>query len=183
MFTPNVRNQYDRKDCLELGQKAEDIFAKLAADRGWEVRPASAGENIDDHFDYRIKKDDELYRVEVKGKKRIHRSDINAQEDLVWIELHGVRIHDAGWLFGKADLIAFQMNASFRIVKRPDLVALVCKLIDYKSCVTSPNEALYKTYSRPGRSDILTMIRDEDLKDVLWAEWESPNLLKSKGIS
>jgi hypothetical protein len=176
MFTPNIRNQYDRKDCLELGQSAEDIFAKIAGARGWEVKPASAAENIDDHFDYRIKKEKELYKVEVKGKKRIQRGDASTQEELIWIELHGVRIHDAGWLFGKADLIAFQMNASFRIVKRQDLVALVCKLIDYKSAVNSPKEALYKTYSRAGRSDILTMLRCDDLKGILWAEWETPNL-------
>jgi hypothetical protein len=176
MFTPNVRNQYDRKDCLELGQKAEIIFAKMAAERGWEIKSVSATENIDDHFDYRIKKGHETYKVEVKGKKRIDRADANPQQELVWIELHGVRIHDAGWLFGKADLIAFQLNASFRIVKRSDLVALVCKLIDYKSKVNSPKDALYKTYSRAGRSDILTMLRFEDFKGILWAEWEYPNL-------
>jgi hypothetical protein len=49
-------------------------------------------------------------------------------------------------------------------------------LIDYKSKVDSPKDALYKTYSRAGRSDILTMLRYEDLKQVLWAEWETPNL-------
>lgn len=176
MFTPNVRNRYDRKDCLEVGQKAEDIFVKTATERGWEIKSSSQGENIDDHFDYRIKQGNEAYKVEVKGKKRITRTDANPQEELVWIELHGVRIHDAGWLFGKADLIAFEMNASFRIVKRQDLVALVCKLIDYRSQVHSPKDALYKTYSRAGRSDILTMLRYEDLKEVLWAEWEIPNL-------
>ena len=176
MFTRNVRNQYDKKDCLEAGQTAEDLFVKMAIGRGWEIKPTSASENIDDHFDYRIKKGHETYKIEVKGKKRIDRADANPQDELVWIELHGVRIHDAGWLFGKADLIAFQMNASFRIVKRSDLVALVCKLIDYKSQVDSPKHALYKTYSRAGRSDILTMLRCEDLKEVLWAEWETPNL-------
>jgi hypothetical protein len=144
----------------------------MAARRGWEIKPASPSENIDDHFDYRIRKGPETFRVEVKGKKRIGRADASTQEELVWIELHGVRIHDAGWLFGKADLIAFQMNASFRLVKRQDLIALVCKLIDYKSKVNAPQDALYRTYSRPGRSDILTLLRYEDLQRVLWAEWD-----------
>ena len=175
MFTPNARNQYDRKNCLELGQKAEDIFTKIATKRGWEIEPASSTENIDDHSDYRIQKDNELYKVEVKGKKRIGRGDANPQEEFVWIELHGVRIHDAGWLFGKADLIAFQMNSTFRIVKRLDLVVLVCKLIDYRSQVNSPRDALYKTYSRAGRSDMLTLLRCEDLNGILWAEWKYPH--------
>jgi hypothetical protein len=122
-----------------------------------------------------MRKDKEILKVEVKGIKRIGRSDANPQEELVWIELHGVRIHDAGWLFGKADLIAFQLDAAFRIVKRLDLVALVCKMIDYKGQVNSPKDALYKTYSRAGRSDILTMIRYEDLNGVLWAQWDYPN--------
>lgn len=178
MFTPNVRNQYDRKDCLEVGQTAEETFVKIATERGWEIKIASSTENIDDHFDYRIKKGHEVYKVEVKGKKRIDRSDARAQEELVWIELHGVRIHDAGWLFGKADLIAFQMNTSFRIVKRLDLVSLVCKLIDYKSKANSPKDALYKAYSRAGRSDILTLLRHEDLKEVIWSEWKFSNLEK-----
>jgi len=171
MFTQNSRNQYDHKDSLELGQNAEDLFARVAADRGWEVTPTSTDENIDEHFDYRIEKDGETYKVEVKSRKRIHRSDENTQSSFVWIELHGVRSSDKGWLYGKADLIAFEMDKSFRIVNRPDLLALVNKRVDFKCRVSSPRESLYKIYSRPGRHDLLTMLRYDDLKGILLSEW------------
>ncbi|MGZ9234956.1 MAG: hypothetical protein ACXW4E_05470 [Anaerolineales bacterium] len=172
MFTPNERNKYDKKDCLELGQKAEDIFVRIASEKGWDIKPASAAENKDDHFDYQIKKGQGVYKVEVKSKKRIHRADANTQGELVWIELHGVRCHDTGWLYGKADLIAFETNSSFRIVRRLDLIALVQKLVDFKSRVTLARDALYKIYSRSRRHDVLTLLRDEDLKEILWAEWK-----------
>ncbi|MEW6402926.1 MAG: hypothetical protein AB1649_14085 [Chloroflexota bacterium] len=177
MFTRNSRNQYDRKDSLELGKSAEGLFARAAAARGWDVCPAVGRENIDDHFDYRIRKEGEVYRVEVKSKKRIGRSDATPQAEFVWIELHGVRSCDDGWLYGKADLIAFEMDRSFRIVQRADLLTLVHRLVNLSAKVTSSKDALYKVYSRAGRPDLLTMLRYEDLNEILWAEWEKEELL------
>ncbi len=172
MFTKNSRNRFDKKDSLELGQKAEDAFARLAIQQGWTVEPAPERGNMDEHYDYVISKEGQTFKVEVKSKKRVRRGDSGTQDELIWVELHGVREKDPGWLFGKADLIAFELATSFRIVKRVDLVKVINSLLDFNAHVSRPEEALYKQYSRPGRHDSLTMIKVEDLRKNIWGEWK-----------
>ena len=172
MFTKNSRNRYDKKDSLELGRSAEDRFARLAVKQGWTINPSSGQENIHEHFDYVMEKDGKVFKVEVKSLKRIARQDADTQDQYLWIELHGVRDHDKGWLYdGRADLIAFELANSFRIVDRLELIALVEKLVDLDMKVSSPKGALYKVYSRKSRPDLLTMIQSEDLLGIRHAEW------------
>jgi hypothetical protein len=173
MPTRNSRNQYDKKDSLELGQRAEDSFFDLAKKKGWEISAASKRGNIDRHFDYVIKKDDKMFRVDVKSIKRVARKDAKTQDEFIWIELHGVREKDTGWLYGgKADLIAFELSRSFRIVDRLELITLVEKLIDITAKVSTSRDALYKVYTRKSRPDLLTLIRSDDLLKIRFAEWK-----------
>ena len=171
MFTKNSRNRYDKKDSLELGQKAESLFAKSALKHGWMIEPASEDSNKNEHFDYIMSKDGRSLNVEVKSLKRMGRKDSEVQDEHVWIELHGVRKDDQGWLYGKADLIAFELKNSFRIVRRTDLLDLVEKLVDFTAKVEKSRQALYKLYSRSGRSDSLTMIKADDLLKITSLEW------------
>jgi hypothetical protein len=171
MFTKNSRNRYDKKDSLELGQKAESLFAESALKHGWMVEPAPSDSNKNEHFDYIMSKDGRSLKVEVKSRKRMGRKDSNVQDEYVWIELHGVRKDDDGWLYGKADLIAFELKNSFRIVRRADLLSLVKKLVDFNTWVEKSSEALYRLYSRSGRSDSLTIIKANDLQKITSLEW------------
>ena len=171
MFTKNSRNRYDKKDSLELGQKAESLFAKSALKHGWMIEPASEDSNKNEHFDYIMRKDGRSLNIEVKSLKRMGRKDSEVQDEHVWIELHGVRKDDQGWLYGKADLIAFELKNSFRIVRRTDLLDLVEKLVDFNTKVEKSRQALYKLYSRSGRSDSLTMIKANDLLKITSLEW------------
>lgn len=171
MFTRNKRNQYDRKDSLELGQKAEGRFALLAQKQGWTVAEASKTGNIEDHYDYEISKDGSQFRVDVKSKKRVSRKADVAQDDLVWIEFRTVR-GTKGWLFGNADLIAFENQSGFKIVERKALVGVINKLVRINVKVDKPEDALYKVYTRKGRPDEITLIRTSDLEPILWEEWK-----------
>lgn len=172
MFTKNARNRYDKKDSLELGQKAEDQFARLALKQGFTIVASTRRGNIDEHFDYVMERDGKSFKVDVKSLKRLTRRDGGTQSAYVWIELHGVRVDDQGWLYaGRADLIAFELAKSFRIVDRLELIALVESLVDFNAKVSSPKDALYKVYSRKSRPDLLTMIRTEDLKSIRHGEW------------
>ena len=173
MFTKNSRNRFDKKDSLELGRRAEDAFARLALQHGFKVTPSSEKGNIDEHFDYVIERDGKRHKVDVKSIKRKSRGDAELQDEFLWVELHGVRMEDKGWLYdGKADLIAFELSKSFRIVDRLELIALVEKLVDFNAKVSSAKDALYKVYSRKSRPDLLTMIRSDDLLQLRHAEWE-----------
>ena len=166
------RNKYDKRGCLEIGQKAEGVFARIAAQKGWRVTAASNYANINEHWDLRIEKGAERYRVDVKGMKRLSRRDSSVQDEWIWIELHGVREHDRGWLYdGKAELMAFEKKGSFVIVKRDGLIKLVEQLVDLNATVYAAKAARYKAYSRPGRPDKITMIETEKLAGISWDEW------------
>jgi site-specific DNA-methyltransferase (adenine-specific) len=183
----NKRNKYDRRDCLEIGQKAEDVLGRIAAQRGWKVTVASNYANINDHWDLLIEKGVERYRVDVKGMKRLSRRDSSVQDKWIWIELHGVRETDRGWLYdGKAELIAFEKEGAFLIVRRDDLIKLVGQLVDMNTTVHSAKAAGYKVYSRPGRPDKITMVETEKLKSIEWDEWPKSygnSLMESPGTN
>jgi len=121
MQSANSRNRFDKKDSLEIGEHAEDLFILMAVRSGWKVSASSQTENIEEHWDFLIEKGEIQYKVEVKGQKRINRKDNKEQNDFVWVELQNVR-GKAGWLFGKADLIAFEKQNAFIFVKRLDLL-------------------------------------------------------------
>ena len=108
----------------------------------------------------------------MKAMKRIQRSDDSVQDEWTWVELHGVRPHDKGWLHGEAKLIAFEIGDSFLIVKRTELISLVHKYVNFDIKVNSAEEAKYNVYQRKGRADEITLIETDKLKEIIYAEWE-----------
>jgi hypothetical protein len=171
MSISSSRNRFDKKDSLELGEHAEHVFILEAVKLGWKVSASTHQENIDDHWDYLIEKNDQCYKVEVKSKKRISRNEKREQSDFTWVELCNVR-GKIGWLFGKSDLIAFEEEQSFVFVKRLDLLALVNKKVDLVAKVCEPRDALYKIYTRSGRRDKLTLIPEKDMEAIKLMEWK-----------
>ena len=172
MQNTNFRNRFDKKDSLELGEKAEELFIQIAGKLGWQVSASSKDENINDHWDIRIVKDELDFRVEVKAAKRIHRNDRVVQFEYTWVEIHGVRPKDTGWLFGKADLIAFEKETSFIFIKRLDLLAVVNKKVNLVAKVSDPRDALYKIYMRDKRKDKLTLLPSNDIEEIKFMEWK-----------
>lgn len=173
MFTKNSRSLYRRQDSLELGRRAEDAFARLAIRRGFKVSASSKKEDINEHVDYVIERNGKSKKVDVKSLKRKSRGDRELQDEFLWIELHSVRKDNKGWLYaGKADLIAFELSKSFRLVERLELIKLVQKLVDFEAKVSSSKDALYKVYSRKKRPDLLTMIKSDDLLGIKHVDWE-----------
>ena len=176
MDSSNRRNKYDSRDCLERGDQAEGLFLKSASSRGYSYKKSSQDEDINEHWDYLIEKDGKSWKVEVKAMKRIQRTDSNVQDEWIWIELHGVRQYDAGWLYGsKADVIAFEMKDSFILVKRDDLIELVERVVNFNTRVNSASEARYKIYQRPGRPDKISLIESKYLKTIQNTEWNKVN--------
>jgi hypothetical protein len=171
MPTTNSRNRFDKKDSLELGNKAEDAFMEMATTRGWKISAASKEQNINEHWDFLIEKEVQTYKVEVKSEKRIERDDHKSQTDFIWVELRNVR-GEVGWLFGAADLIAFEKQTSFVFVKRLDLLGVVNQKVDLVAKVRSAKEALYKIYTRSGRKDKLTLLPASDIEPVIFMEWK-----------
>jgi hypothetical protein len=172
MQSTNSRNRFDKKDSLELGDKAEELFILMTVRQGWKISASTKEQNIDEHWDYLVEKDGQEFKVEVKAEKRIHRNDDNAQANYTWVEIQNVR-GKVGWLFGKADLIAFQKESTFIFVKRLDLLALVNKKVDLVAKVRDPKDALYKIYRREGRKDKLTLLPMSDIEEINFMEWRN----------
>jgi hypothetical protein len=171
------RNQYDSDGCLERGLRTEDLFLQAAKHNDWKVIPATPQEDINEHWDFKIVKESQSFKVDVKGLKKISRSDSAVQDEWIWIELHGVRENDKGWLYGsKADLISFEKKKSFIIVKRVDLMNKILKVIDLTTLVPTARDAKYKIYQRVGRPDKITLIQMNDLESIKWEEWEKTHL-------
>lgn len=167
----DTRNKFDKKDSLELGEHAENFFILLAVRQGWKVSASSQDENIKEHWDYLIEKDKLQYKVEVKSKKRISRNDASEQNNFIWVELQNVR-GNTGWLFGKADLIAFEKEKTFLFIKKPDLLKTVNKKVNLVAKVKSPQDAVYKIYKREGRKDKLTLLPMQDIEEIKFMEWD-----------
>jgi len=104
--------------------------------------------------------------------KRIQRSDDSVQDEWTWVELHGVRPKDDGWLHGEAKLIAFETRDSFLIVKRLDLIDLVNKYVNFDLTANYAKDAQYKVYQRKDRADKITLIETDKLKEILYKEWK-----------
>ena len=155
-----------------MGDQAETDFSYLAKRRGGEVKEANREENINKHWDFKISENQAEHRVDVKARKRILRHSQSVQDEWIWIELHGVRPYDEGWLYaGIADLLAFETHQSYVIVKRDDLILKVDDVVDKDSMVTKSSECKYKVYSRPGRPDLLSFINIRDIREITWEEW------------
>ena len=152
------------------GASAEELFMQLARAHFKSVERASPNSDMNRHFDVVL--DNGAYTVDVKGMKRISRHDDAVQDDWFWIELHGVRPNDLGWLLhGQASWIAFERREDFVVVDRVALIALVLERVQFDSRVNDPACAHYRVYSRANRPDQLTLVAASDVLCIARAVW------------
>ena len=160
-----------------IGDKAVNLIEMMAEARRYEVKKASKQEDCKDHFDYRFLKDGKTIKVEVKAMKRISRSDDTDQDTWIWVEFKNV-VGDLGWLYGKADYVAFEMRDSFLFVDRKDLVKVSEKVVDMTDIVKSPFDAKRKCYHRRNRPDeLVAMIHITDITNesgLKYKIWKKP---------
>lgn len=155
-------NQFDvSSECAKTGKSAEDLFEKFLKDTKKKYRRANLAEQYN-HVDFVVHLNRDI-KIDVKGPKKISRSDTSNNNELIWVEFVNVR-GEKGWLYGKNDLIAFYQtkDKAFYVVRTKDLAELCEKICDNKR-VLYAQEALYHKYTRFGRKDILSMIKFEDL--------------------
>jgi hypothetical protein len=115
-----------------------------------------------EHFDFLIEKGEKRYKVEVKSKKGfsiLHNGRMT--RDFFLVEFVGVTGYK-GWLYGQADLVAFEEENGFYLVPRKTLAEVsgkLCKLdwVDHKT------QMLYKTYGRKDRQDEVSAILINDI--------------------
>ena len=123
-------------------------------------------------------KDGELHisSWEVKALKRGQRHDEEYLENQIWVEF--VTKGNLGWLYGKADWIAFEVeyNGKFVCVNRKQLLEY-CEIHCRPPFVISPRQAYYRFYVRKEKNekgeithDIVSLIEKQVIFDL--EHWE-----------
>jgi len=155
------------------GLRAEAYFRQLIIKQGFEWTKTNLHDDRNLHYDCSIHKDNSEFfhhKVEVKSIKKIDKRK-PYQDELTWIELHGIRKEDKGWLYGgKANSIVFELKDKFVLVPRLKLLELVNEFINLSTYVLSPLHAYYNLYKRGKGYDILTIIKTKELKTLTTLE-------------
>lgn len=156
------RNKYDKDgSSFNLGLGAENSFVIAAQKNGMSIKQSSKQEEFD-HIDFHVSKDAVKFSVEVKSRKKIKRNDDKVNDDLVWIEFKNVR-GMRGWLYGRADAVAFEREDHFVIVDRKLLARLCERLCDLTKMNTDIKMPLYTGYQRRDRKDVLSLVKMSDI--------------------
>jgi hypothetical protein len=131
-----------------FAKKVEEIFKT-------KIKEASASEDMNEHWDFSVE-----LKFDVKGLKKVKRSDSEPNEEIHWVELVNVN-KKKGFLYGEATHFAFETNDYWIIVEKTKLqnfIADKCK--DKIKCATP---TLYQLYTREGRKDVITLVKTIDL--------------------
>lgn len=165
-----------------ISQKAKDMSSQSHIQRSWrigengqsryyqsckaanlDIQKTSKGHDMS-HVDFFV----EGKTVDVKGLKDTHK------EGKILLELKNVQGKD-GWCSKSGpEWIAFDFGAFFFHVKNSDLIKLIKKKCDLTQSVSKIADALYKSYSRKDRQDLMTVV---SLTDVIkeCEHWYLPN--------
>lgn len=136
------------------GKQAEADFAV----RFPLVRWATTEEDTRLHFDGVFLIWDREVRVDIKSHRSTNRGE--GPGEFAWVELINVR-GERGWLFGQADVIAFQYNDLWLLVERERLVDLVLGTIEAKI-----SKEPFCLYRRNNRKDLIVMLPYDEIKKI-----------------
>lgn len=151
---------FDIKPFLQTGKEKEGEFARdLCEELGGIALPATEKQDMFDHVDVLWKYDKKMKpaKIDVKGMKKDKRNDNKPNPDIHWIEFQNVN-GNLGWLYGKADCIAFETLDEWIIIKRAHLAEVMQNAVKNNSITRNINEAYYRYYQREGRKDIITKV-------------------------
>lgn len=176
------------------GEHTENNFLKTAQKYHWDVAPASTLDNIQNHIDFYITKDGKQYAVDVKGMKSMNRANPIVQDEWFLVEFIAVTYprnkissyHPTfdplkpdftrgsgrpGWLYGKADFIAFETRKLWILVEPAEIINECSQIVHFANIAPSAKEARYKVYSRPERGDLFTYIHKTDIHALARGRW------------
>ena len=147
------------------GLSVEEKFERWCVKRGNRVYAPPEKANIEDHIDVIIyNKKDERHTADIKAEKRVSRGS-RKQSSWTWVEFANVN-GKAGWLYGKADYVIFELDKGWLFVKLERLKDLSEQLVDMNTIVKTPQAAKYKIYQREGRKDKISLIEIDEIKRI-----------------
>ena len=154
------KSRYVTEKSLTIGQNGEKTFMAHAESMGWKPRRSTRHEDIHLHIDAWVEIHGVKMSVDIKGIKD------SIDHGLITVELLNVR-GDLGWLYGKADIIAFQTRPDeWILVDRLSLLEMVQKemMIDSPRALNPRLQSRNKFcaapnwYRRRDREDAITNV-------------------------
>ena len=153
---------YSIKESVKKYKKQEKEYAELISIFG-EVSFSNEKEDMFEHWDVKLDTGDSVILTDVKAMRKVNRSDESPDERYHYVELKNVNGND-GWLYGKADCFAFEMENQYVVVNKDSLQKLISEKC--KDKIHSDKPSLYKLYSRPGRNDLIVLVDTNDLINI-----------------
>ncbi len=140
---------------LSAGKKTEERFKELLLKSNILTTNSSEEEDIHDHVDLNI-----VYKIDVKGVKKIRRHDTEPNENFHYVEIKNVN-GQTGWAWAtEVDFFVFETNNYWIVVEKEQLQELIKQKV-IKEFMPTPTA--YKLYQREGRKDIITLVETIDL--------------------
>ncbi|MBR6516117.1 MAG: hypothetical protein IKT40_04605 [Bacilli bacterium] len=147
---------------------ADELFVMEAVEKtlGGKCKKSERNEDMFDHIDFwwdsprkgRI-------GVDVKGIKKHNRKDKIVDDSIHWIEMKNVR-GNKGWVYGKAEYIAFRTLTKILFVKLTDLQKFSEEKINGKEVVNKNPSEFYVPYQRWQRQDLVFKCPTSDLEQL-----------------
>jgi len=148
----NERRQYSN----QIGDITAQRFVEACQAIGYSCEKSDRNTDIYDHIDYFVTRINGKTSVDVKGGNH---------PDTIWVEFKNVN-GDAGWMYGKAEFIAFDMPelGGFVMVRTSELRTLCEKIVE--PVFVTKQEATRKFYQRAGRQDVISRLQLADIKSL-----------------
>lgn len=155
------------KEYYMKGRLAEDfVMDSIRLTLGGTVERGTKSEDIKDHVDiwWNSPKKGRI-GIDVKDVKKNNRNDENCDDTIHWLELTNVK-GEKGWIYGKADYIAFRTFSKIIFVERKKLIPFALECIKNKETVNYNPEECYVPYRRKNRLDLIVKVKTSDLENI-----------------
>jgi hypothetical protein len=149
----NERRQYSN----QVGDITAKRFVEACEAIGYACTKSDRNTDIYDHIDYFVTRQNDETSVDVKGGNH---------PNTIWVEFKNVN-GDHGWLYGKAEFIAFDMPelGGFVMVRTSELARLAENIVE--PVFVTKHEATRKYYRRAGRKDVISRLELDDLQQLV----------------
>lgn len=136
---------------FSIGKLKEAEFAKLFSN----TTPSTKEEDMYQHWDLKIDT-----KIDIKSLKKENRCDPTYNENFHYVEIKNVN-NDFGWLYGKADYFAFELENYWLIVEKIKLQEFIKEKCTGKEIGNKKD--LYALYRRENRKDVIVKVKTIDL--------------------
>lgn len=136
---------------FSIGKLKEAEFAKLFSNS----TPSTKEEDMYQHWDLKIDT-----KIDIKSLKKENRYDPTYNENFHYVEIKNVN-NDLGWLYGKADYFAFELENYWLIVDKIKLQNFIKEKCTGKEIGSKKD--LYALYRRENRKDVIVKVKTIDL--------------------